>query len=100
MALMIAVSVLLVLQMFLMHLDKLVKAYYFLYKLAFKPKFVVGEFVMINDVEYEVVLLLKNSKPYTYLCLPINNTTYSGMYNTYFHESEICKKTGLLKELE
>jgi hypothetical protein len=54
---------------------------------------------MIDDREFEVILLTHNSKPYTYFCLPTNNYNVR-MLETYFHESRIKKKTGLLKELE
>lgn len=99
MAVMIVVAILLVMQMLLMHLDRLVSFYCIVYKKLFKPKFRIGEYVMINDVEFEIILISKNSRPYTYFCLPVNSSS-STMYESYYHESEICKKTGLLKELE
>jgi hypothetical protein len=99
MALMTAVAILLVLNMTITHADKLHDFYIWLYKKVKKPAFEVGEFVLINNVEYEVVFLTKNSRPYTYFCLPVNVRS-SRMVETYFHESEIKKKTGLLKELE
>ena len=99
MALMVAVAVLLVMQMFLMHIDVIILLYFNVYKKFFKPKFQVGELVMINDIEFEIILISKNSKPYTYFCLPANSTS-GKIYESYYHESEICKKIGLLKELE
>jgi hypothetical protein len=96
---MIVVAILLTLNMLLMHFDRLVEFYYYLYKKLFKPKFKVGEYVMINDIEFEIILIARSSKPYTYFCLPVN-LTGSKMYESYYHESEIKKKTGLLKELE
>lgn len=99
MALMYAVAVLLVINMFLAHANYLYEAYVWIYRKVKKPKFRVGEFVLINDVEFEVVLITKNSKPYTYYCLPVN-LRMNRILETYYHESEIKKKTGLLKELE
>lgn len=99
MALISAVAVLLVLNMALTHANKLYDFYVWMYKKLVKPKFTTGEFVFINNVEYEVIFLTKNSRPYTYFCLPVNPNS-SKMVETYFHESEIKKKTGLLKELE
>jgi hypothetical protein len=96
---MTVVAVLLTLNMLLMHFDRIVEFYYYLYKKIFKPKFRVGEYVMISDIEFEVILIARNSKPYTYFCLPVNLIN-SKMYESYYHESEIKKKTGLLKELE
>jgi hypothetical protein len=54
---------------------------------------------MIDDREFEIILITHNSKPYTYFCLPTSNSN-ARMLETYFHESRIKKKTGLLKELE
>lgn len=92
-------SILLTANMILMHSDKIVEFYYYLYKKLFKPKFRVGEYVMINDIEFEIILIARSAKPYTYFCLPVN-LNGSKMYESYYHESEIKKKTGLLKELE
>ena len=99
MGVMVVVAILLVVQMLLMHLNKLLSFYFAIYKKIFKPKFQVGEYVMINDIEFEIILISKNSRPYTYFCLPVNSSSAT-MYESYYHESEICKKTGLLKELE
>lgn len=99
MAIITAVAILLTLNMLLTHADKIYEAYVWAYKKLKKPKFSVGEFVLINNLEYEIIFLTKNSKPYTYFCLPVNMKS-SKMVETYFHESEIKKKTGLLKELE
>ena len=93
------VAILLTINILLMHFDKIVSAYYWLYKKVKKPKFEVGELVLINDVEFEILLITKNYKPYTYFCLP-TNCKYSRMIEAYYYESEIKKKTGLLKELE
>lgn len=95
----ILVAVLLTINMILMHFDKIASAYYWVYKKIKKPKFEVGELVLINDVEFEVLLITKNYKPYTYFCLPTSKS-HSRMIEAYYYESEIKKKTGLLKELE
>lgn len=99
MALISAVAVLLVINMVLTHADYLYAFYVWLYKKLKKPKFKVGELVFINDIEFEVILVTKNAKPYTYYCLPVN-LKINRLLETYYHESEIKKKTGLLKELE
>lgn len=96
---MVVLAILLTINMLLSHFDKLVEFYYWSYKKLNKPKFKIGEFVLINDVEFEIILITKNSRPYTYFCLPVNNKS-SRMTEAYYHESEIKKKTGLLKELE
>jgi hypothetical protein len=95
----IVVAILLTINMFLMHLDKIALVYYWVYKKIIKPKFEIGELVLINGIEFEVLLLTKNHRPYTYFCLPTSKT-YSRMIEAYYYESEIKKKTGLLKELE
>lgn len=99
MVVMVIVSILLTINMVLTHLDKLVAAYYWIFKKLVNPKFKVGELVLINDNEFEIILITKNSRPYTYFCLPINYVNSRTM-ESYYHESEIKKKTGLLKELE
>jgi len=95
----IVVAILLTINMILMHFDKIGMIYYWLYKKIRKPKFEIGELVLINGVEFEVLLITKNHKPYTYFCLPTSKS-YSRMIEAYYYESEIKKKTGLLKELE
>ena len=95
----IITAVLLTLNMLLMHFDKILSSYYWIYRKVKKPKFQVGELVFINDIEFEILLITKNYKPYTYFCLPTNNKR-SRMIEAYYYESEIKKKTGLLKELE
>lgn len=95
---MVVVGILLVLNMLLMHPDRIGKLYSWVYRALIKPKFKVGEFVFINDLEFEVVYITKEQRPYTYLCIPVYKKAY-GVQN-YYHESEIRKKTGLLKELE
>lgn len=92
-------SILLTVNMILMHGHKFVQFYYWVYKKLNKPKFKINEFVMINDVEFEIVLITSNAKPYTYFCLPVK-TNNARMIEAYYHESKIKKKTGLLKELE
>lgn len=92
----LVVAILLTINMLLMHFDKLVKVYYFVYKKIRKPAFKVDELVLINNVEYQVVLVDRNPPFYTYFCISIFSKGYSG----YFHESKIKKKSGLLKELE
>lgn len=99
MALMTAVAVLLVLNMLLMHANKIYEIYTWTYKKLKKPKFSNGEFVLIDNVEFEIIYLTKTHTPYTYFCLPVY-TKPGIIKETYFHESEIKKKTGLLKELE
>lgn len=96
---MIVLAILLTINMLLSHFDKLVEFYYWSYKKLIKPKFKVGEFVLINDIEFEIILIAKSSRPYTYFCLPVSHKN-SRMIEAYYHESEIKKKTGLLKELE
>jgi hypothetical protein len=92
----IVVAILLTINILLMHFDKVVKFYYFIYKSIKKPKFKLDELVLINNLEYQVVMIDRNAPFYTYFCISIYSNGRSG----YFHESDICKKVGLLKELE
>jgi hypothetical protein len=96
---MIVVGILLTINMFLMHITYLGKTYNWIYKKLKKPKFTPGEFVMIGSVEFKVMYLTKEHRPYTYYCTPVKYKTKYYVDN-YYHESEIKKKTGLLKELE
>lgn len=96
----IILAILLTLNMLLAHGNIIVKGYYWLYRKCIKPKFMVGELVFINGVEFEIALITKSYRPYTYFCIPIKSNNISRMLETYYHESDIKKKTGLLKELE
>lgn len=96
---MITVAILLIVNMVLLHSEKIIETYYWVYRRFIKPKFRIGEHVMINDIEFEIILIARASRPYTYFCLPYN-MNHARMTETYYHESEIKKKTGLLKELE
>lgn len=98
MAVMIVVAILLTINMCLMHADKLISIYRSAYKKLIKPKFKEGEFVMIDNIEYEVIYIMKLEKPYTYYCLPVDKTVRH--FCSYFHEKVIDKKVGVLKELE
>ena len=96
---MIVVGILLTINMFLMHIEHLGKAYSWTYKKLRKPKFAPNELVMIGNIEFKVMYVTNGYRPYTYYCTPI---IYKRNYfiDNYYHESEIKKKTGLLKELE
>jgi hypothetical protein len=97
---MIIVGILLTINMFLMHIEYLGKAYSWTYKKLRKPKFISGELVMIGNTEFKVMYVTKNHRPYTYYCTPVSCKKKSYYVDNYYHESEIKKKTGLLKELE
>jgi len=97
MFLMKVVAALLVLNILVTNPEVIGKTYTWLYLKLKKPKFKCGEFVMINDREFEVVFITKSHRPYTYFCIPLYTAAFSG---NYYHESEITKKTGILKELE
>jgi cytochrome c-type biogenesis protein CcmE len=95
------VAILLIVNIFLVHLDRVIYVYYWLYTKIIKPKFVVGERVYVGGVEYGIISIQKHEKPYTYYCVIYNSTQKAHYFNTaLFHESELTKKTGLLKELE
>jgi hypothetical protein len=90
-------AILLTLNMLLLHGDKLVKFYYVLYKKIKKPKFVPNELVMIDNIEWKVILISESLPLYTYLCI---RTAIPSKNACYFAENRIQKKTGVLKELE
>lgn len=93
-------SGLLALSLLLNHGHRLIQFYQWLYRKLKKPKFKLGECVMINDIEYEVMIITESLRPYTYYCLPKYIKNVSLLREPYFHESKIKKKTGILKELE
>jgi hypothetical protein len=95
----VILAILLTVNMMLMHSSKFIEMYRWAYRKVKTPKYVVGELVMIQNIEYEIIFLTKNLTPYTYFCLPVNFKKNNPAEN-YYHESEIKKKTGLLKELE
>lgn len=97
MLLMKVVAVLLVINILLTNPETIGKLYTWAYLKLRKPRFSCGELVMINDREFEVVFVTKTHRPYTYFCIPMYTSAYLG---NYYHESEIKKKTGILKELE
>lgn len=96
MKMLVVLAVLLTINMLLMHGDKLVTFYYFIYKKIKKPTFKTGELVMVGGVEYEIILVSENTPFYSYYCCPVHHSSIC----RYFYEKQIDKKTGLLKELE
>lgn len=94
---MVVLSILLTINMLLMHFDRIVKFYYYMYRKIIKPKFQENELVMINNAEWKVMLVSETSPPYTYLCVSTNNQNKNACY---FSENKLQKKTGVLKELE
>lgn len=99
MILMILLTILLTLNIVLNHGYTIRQFYYFMYKKLKKPKFEIGEYVMINDLEYEIQWIVHSEKPYTYYCLRLSKNN-ARIQEYFFHESEIKKKSGLLKGLE
>lgn len=99
MVLMILLTLLLIVNIVLNHGHTIKQIYYFFYKKIIKPKFSIGEFVMVNDMEYEVQWIVHSEKPYTYYCLRLIKSN-ARIQEYFFHESEIKKKSGLLKGLE
>lgn len=98
MAVLVVVAILLTINMLLMHFDKLVNFYYYSYRKIIKSKFKIGEMVFIDDEEYILVSVATYERPYTYLCRKRFPKGYD--FCIHCHESEITKKTGVLKELE
>ena len=99
MVMLVLVSILLVLNMLFTYPERIGMVYGWVYRKLKNPKFAVGEFVLINGLEFEVIYVSREQRPYTYLCVPVNPRSKQFSHN-YYHESEIKKKTGLLKELE
>jgi hypothetical protein len=93
------VSILLVMNMFILHADKLVLFYKWAYTKIWKPRFQLGEGVMVDGTPYIVINMLRHARPYTYLCVLEFPTKFAD-FSIVIHESKIKKKTGLLKELE
>ncbi len=91
-------SFLLCINIFLLHFEKLIRIYYWTYRSLKKPKFKIGEFVMIGFEEHEITIIATSGKPYVYFCIPLYRK--NNCFGQYYHESLIKKKTGLLKELE
>jgi len=91
------VAILLIINILLTNQEVIGKFYTWVYLRIRKPRFESGEFVMINNREFEVIFVTKSHRPYTYFCTPLYDAPFLG---NYYHESEIKKKTGILKELE
>ena len=96
---MYVVAALLVVNLLLSYWDVFYLVYKWIYVRIRKPKFLDKELVMIGGIEFRVMYVVKELKPYTYYCIPVISTKKL-CHSYYFHESEIMKKTGLLKELE
>lgn len=92
----VVLAILLVINMLLMHGDRLIDFYYLIYKRLRKPKFKTNELVMIEGIEYQVLIISENVPFYNYYCCPLHHPSIC----RYFHETQLNKKTGLLKELE
>jgi hypothetical protein len=96
---MYAVAFLLIVNIVLNHYARLRSAYRKVYKMLIKPKFRIGERVIISGADYKIVHISHNYIPYTYFCLP-TVALRANILQVYFHQSEISRKTGLLKALE
>lgn len=96
MNMLVILAILLTINMLLMHGSKLVDFYYFIYKKIKKPKFKTGELIMIEGIEYQILIISENAPFYSYYCCPLHHASLC----RYYHETQINKKTGLLKELE
>lgn len=93
-------AVLLFTSLVLTHGDKFAQVYYWVYKKFIKPKFKVGQHVMIDGKIWKIVMLLNSYPPYTYYCLPIQIKNVNLAIDPYVPERRIKPMSGILNELE
>lgn len=94
-------AILLIINIFLNHGYVFTRLYYKTYKAIFKPKYRMGEKVIIDGNLYEVMSISEVFRPYTYFCLPVyTNNVNLRLGEHYYHESKLKKSSALLKELE
>lgn len=94
------ISFLLTMNILSIHGYRLQQFYYWSYKRLIKPKFKVGDLVIINNYIFVIMAVTTSHRPYTYFCLPAYHKHATFTNEHYFHESRIKKLTGILKELE
>lgn len=91
---------LIIFNIILTHGYKFVGWYYGLWRLLVKPKFKIGERVMVGTSECEVIAITKQNPPYVYFCCPVYLNNGSIAFNPYIKQREMKRKTGIFKELD
>lgn len=71
-----------------------------LYRKVVKPKFAIGDRVIVRNVEVEVVAITKQNPPYIYYCCPVHTSSGTFAYNPYVKQRDMKSKTGIFKELD
>jgi transglutaminase-like putative cysteine protease len=80
------------------HYRPLREAYYWLYKKLIKPKYKLGDIVLLDGEMCEVIHISPKAKPYEYLCLPLNKNNTNIYYN-YYPQKRLKPISDLLKSL-
>jgi hypothetical protein len=91
------ISFLLISNILLFHGHLFVAGYYWGYRKLFKPKFKIGEIVIVKGQLFEIIHVSSVAKPYSYFCLPINKN--SNILSTYYPQKELTAISALTKAL-
>lgn len=91
------IAILLLCNIVIFHGHLFVRAYYWSYRKLIKPKFKVGEIVIINKELFEVIQISARLEPYSYFCLPLNKISVS--LSNYYHQKELRAISALTKAL-
>jgi hypothetical protein len=81
----------------LFHASTIADAYYWLHRKLRKPKYKIGELVVVHDVVCEVVHIATRGMPYSYFCLPLNN--FNTILGNYYPQRLLKPLSDLTKSL-
>lgn len=82
------------------HGDKFIRLARKLISKIIKPKFKEGQHVMIDNVEWKIIMITQPYYPYVYYCYPISIKNVRMPLDSYVPEKRIKAKTGIFKELD
>lgn len=70
------------------------------YRKLVKPKFKVGDRVMVDGIEVQILYITEHNPPYVYFCCPVAINNASIYYDPYISQYRMKAKTGIFKELD
>jgi hypothetical protein len=90
-------AILLVINMALFHASTIADGWYWLLRKLFKPKFKVGDIVVVGKDLCEVIHISSRGMPYSYFCLPLNR--FNSILGNYYPQKQIKALPDLTKSL-
>jgi hypothetical protein len=83
--------------MALFHASSIAGAYYWLHRKLIKPKYKIGDLVVIRGTVCEIVHVATRGMPYSYFCLPLNN--FNTILGNYYPQKLLKPLPDLTKSL-